>query len=64
MLSKELSSTIFWVFGMTRPGIEPRMNKSIPLQQMASSELIYGIILLLQIMYVSFVPYKEGLINR
>ena len=24
MLSKEVSSTIFWVFGMTRPGIEPR----------------------------------------
>ena len=24
MLSKEESSTIFWVFGMTRPGIEPR----------------------------------------
>ena len=24
MLSKEASSTIFWVFGMTRPGIEPR----------------------------------------
>ena len=23
MLSKEASSTIFWVFGMTRPGIEP-----------------------------------------
>ena len=24
MLSKEASSTIFWVFGITRPGIEPR----------------------------------------
>ena len=24
MLSKEASSTIFWVFGMTRPGMEPR----------------------------------------
>ena len=24
MLSKEVSSTIFKVFGMTRPGIEPR----------------------------------------
>ena len=24
MISKEASSTIFWVFGMTRPGIEPR----------------------------------------
>ena len=24
MLSKEASSTIFWVFGMTQPGIEPR----------------------------------------
>ena len=24
MLSKEASSIIFWVFGMTRPGIEPR----------------------------------------
>ena len=24
MLSKEVSSTIFWVFGMTRLGIEPR----------------------------------------
>ena len=24
MLSKEASSTIFWVFRMTRPGIEPR----------------------------------------
>ena len=24
VLSKEASSTIFWVFGMTRPGIEPR----------------------------------------
>ena len=24
MLSKEASSTIFWVFGMTRSGIEPR----------------------------------------
>ena len=24
MLSKEASSTNFWVFGMTRPGIEPR----------------------------------------
>ena len=24
MLSKEASSTIFWVFGMTRPWIEPR----------------------------------------
>ena len=24
MLSKEASSTIFWVFGMTRPGTEPR----------------------------------------
>ena len=24
MLSKEASSPIFWVFGMTRPGIEPR----------------------------------------
>ena len=24
MLSKEASSTIFWVFGMSRPGIEPR----------------------------------------
>ena len=24
MLSKEASSTIFWVFGMIRPGIEPR----------------------------------------
>ena len=24
MLSKDASSTIFWVFGMTRPGIEPR----------------------------------------
>ena len=24
MFSKEASSTIFWVFGMTQPGIEPR----------------------------------------
>ena len=24
MLSKAASSTVFWVFGMTRPGIEPR----------------------------------------
>ena len=24
VLNKVLSSTIFWVFGMTRPGIEPR----------------------------------------
>ncbi len=24
MLNKEASSTIFWVFGITRPGIEPR----------------------------------------
>ena len=24
VLSKEASSTIFWVFGMTQPGIEPR----------------------------------------
>ena len=24
MLSKELSSTIFWVFGMTWPGIDPQ----------------------------------------
>ena len=24
VLSKEVSSTIFWVFGMTRPGLEPR----------------------------------------
>ena len=26
MLSKEASSTIFWVFGMTRPGIELRSS--------------------------------------
>ena len=26
MLTKEASSTIFWVFGMTRPGIEPRSS--------------------------------------
>ena len=26
VLSKEVSNTIFWVFGMTRPGIEPRFS--------------------------------------
>ena len=29
MLSKEVSSTIFKVFGMTRPGIEPRSPVSL-----------------------------------
>ena len=29
MLSKEASSTIFWVFGMTWPGIEPRSPGSL-----------------------------------
>ena len=28
MLSKEASSTIFWVFGMTRPGIEPNSPRA------------------------------------
>ena len=29
VLSKEASSTIFWVFGMTRPGIEPQSPGSL-----------------------------------
>ena len=29
MLSKVASSTIFWVFGMTRPGIEPLSPRSL-----------------------------------
>ena len=29
MLSKEKSSTIFWVFGMTRPGIESRSPRTL-----------------------------------
>ena len=29
VLSKEVSSTIFKVFGMTRPGIEPRSPQTI-----------------------------------
>ena len=29
VLSKEVSSTVFKVFGMTRPGIEPRSPKSL-----------------------------------
>ena len=29
MLSKEATSTIFWVFGMTRPGIEPRSPRPL-----------------------------------
>ena len=27
MLSKEVSSTTFWVFGMTRPEIEPKSSR-------------------------------------
>ena len=29
VLSKEASSTIFWVFGITRPGIEPRSPRPL-----------------------------------
>ena len=29
MLSKEVSSTIFWILGMTRPGIEPRSSEPL-----------------------------------
>ena len=29
MLSKAASGTIFWIFGMTRPGIEPRPPRSL-----------------------------------
>ena len=29
MLSKEVSSTIFWVFGMIQPGIEPQSPRPL-----------------------------------
>ena len=39
MLSKAASNTIFWVFGMTRPGIEPRspgsLVNTLPIRPMA-----------------------------
>ena len=36
MLSKEVSSTIFKVFGMTRPGIEPRSPGALPSDYLVS----------------------------
>ena len=41
MLSKEASSTIFWVFGMTRPGIEPRSPG--PLANTLTPRLMSGV---------------------
>ena len=43
MLSKEASSTIFWVFGMTRPGIEPRSPG--PLANTLTARPMSGILL-------------------
>ena len=41
MLSKVASSTIFWVFGMTRPGIESRSLGPLANTQLIRSKLNY-----------------------
>ena len=53
VFSKEISKTIFWIFGMTRPGIEPRSPRSLantlPTRPMSWSNIyiyIYIIIIL------------------
>ena len=43
MLSKEVSSTIFKVFGMTQPGMEPRISRTIGEHSThKANELVYA----------------------
>ena len=42
MLSKEVSSTIFKVFGMTRPGIEPRSPRPLANTTHEANESVFN----------------------
>ena len=62
-VSKEVSSTIFKVFGMTRPGIKPRSPDSwrtlYPLDQWVSRKKSFLILLILDLNCSKFIPKRK-----
>ena len=62
-LSKVVSSTIFWVFGMTRPGIMPQSPRPLatlyPLDQWASDEYTKKLLAVDKYIWNHLTVYKE-----
>ena len=68
MLSKAAPSTIFWVFGMTRPGIEPRSPRPLSIPQLLLQLQIIAInenyvkFVLKVFLYIYIYMYKIGIL--